>query len=137
MPFQITGERLTSLFRPRSVALVGASDKSAFSQIAYRNLVQFGLAERTYLVSRRGTPTHGQPTVTSCAQIGEPVDVAYLMVPQAGLLEALDDAAAAGIRNACVLSSCYGDAGGGGPAGHAQLTRHAGRICIVPLGPEQ
>ena len=95
MPYQITGERLTSLFRPRSVALVGASDKSAFSQIAYHNLVTFGFAERTYLVSRRGTQTHGQPAVTSCAQIGEPVDVAYLMVPQAGLLEALDDAAAA------------------------------------------
>src|SRR5712671_3727588 len=29
MPFQITGERLTSLFRPRSVALVGASVKAA------------------------------------------------------------------------------------------------------------
>jgi len=91
MPYQITGERLTSLFRPRSVALVGASDKSVFSQIAYHNLVQFGFREHTYLVSRRGTQTHGQPTVTSCAQIGEPVDVAYLMVPQAGLLEALDD----------------------------------------------
>jgi acyl-CoA synthetase (NDP forming) len=85
MPDQITGERLTSLFRPRSVALVGASDKSAFSMLAYRNLVRFGFGDRTYLVSRRGTQTHGQPTVTSCAQIGEPVDVAYLMVPQAGL----------------------------------------------------
>jgi predicted CoA-binding protein len=111
MPYQITGERLTSLFRPRSVALVGASDKSVFSQIAYHNLVEFGFADHTYLVSRRGTQTHGQPTVTSCAQIGEPVDVAYLMVPQAGLLEALDDAAAAGIRNACVLSSGYAEAG--------------------------
>ncbi len=37
MPYQITGERLTSLFRPRSVALVGASDRSAFSVLAYRN----------------------------------------------------------------------------------------------------
>ena len=111
MPDHVTGERLISLFRPRSVALVGASDKSAFSQIAYHNLVQFGFREHTHLVSRRGTPTHGQPTVTSCTQIGEPVDVAYLMVPQAGLLEALDDAAAAGIRNACVLSSGYAEAG--------------------------
>ena len=87
MPSQITGERLTSLFRPRSVALVGASDKSTFSMLAYRNLVEFGFGAHTYLVSRRGAETHGQPTVTSCAQIGEPVDVAYLMVPQAGLLE--------------------------------------------------
>ncbi|HWM97276.1 MAG TPA: CoA-binding protein, partial [Streptosporangiaceae bacterium] len=135
MSFQITGERLTSLFRPRSVALVGASDKSAFSQIAYHNLVQFGLAERTYLVSRRGTPTHGQPTVTSCAQIGEPVDVAYLMVPQAGLLEALDDAAAAGIRNACVLSSGYAEAGEAGRAAQAELARHAAGLGMVLLGP--
>src|SRR6266571_305543 len=136
MPFQITGERLTSLFRPRSVALVGASDKSAFSQIAYHNLVQFGLREHTYLVSRRGTPTHGQPTVTSCAQIGEPVDVAYLMVPQAGLLEALDDAAAAGIRNACVLSSGYAEAGEAGRAAQAALAAHAASLGMVLLGPE-
>jgi succinyl-CoA synthetase beta subunit len=34
MPFRITGERLTSLFRPRSVALVGASDKPAFALTA-------------------------------------------------------------------------------------------------------
>ena len=135
MSFQISGERLTSLFRPRSVALVGASDKSAFSQIAYHNLVQFGLRERTYLVSRRGTPTHGQPTVTSCAQIGEPVDVAYLMVPQAGLLEALDDAAAAGIRNACVLSSGYAEAGEAGRAAQAELARHAAGLGMVLLGP--
>ena len=46
MPYQITGERLTSLFRPRSVALVGASDKSVFSQIAYHNLVEFGFADQ-------------------------------------------------------------------------------------------
>src|SRR6266516_1582091 len=131
MSFQITGERLTSLFRPTSVALVGASDKSAFSQIAYHNLVQFGFAERTYLVSRRGTPTHGQPTVTSCAQIGEPVDVAYLMVPQAGLLEALDDAAAAGIRNACVLSSGYAEAGEAGRAAQAELTDGV-PVCSIP-----
>src|SRR5690348_2601893 len=135
MPYQITGERLTSLFRPRSVALVGASDKSVFSQIAYHNLVEFGFADHTYLVSRRGTPTHGQPTVTSCAQIGEPVDVAYLMVPQAGLLEALDDAAAAGIRNACVLSAGYAEAGEAGRAAQAELARHAAGLGMVLLGP--
>src|SRR4029077_566131 len=128
-------DRLTSLFRPRSVALVGASDKSTFSVLAYRNLVEFGIGERTYLVNRRGAETHGQPTVTSCAQIGEPVDLAYLMVPQAGLLEALDDAAAAGIRNACVLSSGYAEAGEAGRAAPGELARHAAGLGMVLLGP--
>jgi acyl-CoA synthetase (NDP forming) len=135
MPTEITGERLAGLFRPRSVALVGASDKSTFSLLAYRNLAAFGLGPRTYLVNRRGVPTHGQPTVTSCAQIGEPVDVAYLMVPQAGTLAALDDAAAAGIRNACVLSSGYGEAGPAGRAAQDELAAHAGSLGMVLLGP--
>src|SRR5579859_1304915 len=135
MSSDITGDRLTSLFRPRSVALVGVSDKSAFSMIAYQNLVRFGLADRTYLVNRRGAETHGRPTVTSCTQIGEPVDVAYLMVPQAGTLAALDDAAAAGIRNACVLSSGYGEAGEAGRAAQAELAAHARSLDMVLLGP--
>jgi acetate---CoA ligase (ADP-forming) len=132
---QITGERLTSLFRPRSVALVGASDKSAFSLLAYRNLVEFGLGDRTYLVNRRGATTHGRPTVTSCAYIGEPVDVAYLMVPQAAMLEALHDAAEAGIRNACVLSSGYAEAGDAGRAAQAELVAHAASLGMALLGP--
>ena len=135
MPAEITAERLTSLFRPRSVALVGASDKSTFSLLAYHNLVQFGFAERTHLVNRRGAQTHGRPTVTSCAEIGEPVDVAYLMVPQAGMLAALDDAAAAGIRNAAVLSSGYGEAGEEGRAAQAELVAHADALGMVLLGP--
>ena len=135
MPYQVTAERLTSLFRPRSVALVGASDKSVFSLLAYRNLVDFGFGAHTYLVSRRSTETHGRPAVTSCAQIGEPVDVAYLMVPQAGIPEALEDAAAAGIRNACVLSSGYAEAGPAGQAAQDELARHAAGLGMVLLGP--
>jgi acetate---CoA ligase (ADP-forming) len=131
----ITGDRLTSLFRPRRVALVGASDKSAFSRNAYENLVGFGFGDRTYLVNRRGAQTHGQATVRSCGQIGEPVDVAFLMVPQAGTLEALDDAAAAGIRNAVVLSAGYGEAGPAGRAAEAGLVAHAESLGMVLLGP--
>jgi acyl-CoA synthetase (NDP forming) len=134
-PSQITGARLTSLFRPRSIALVGASDKSVFSMIAYGNLVEFGFADHTYLVNRRGAVTHGQPTLRSCAEIREPVDVAFLMVPQAGTLEAMSDAAAAGIRNAVVLSSGYGEAGAAGRAAQAELVAHAESLGMVLLGP--
>jgi acyl-CoA synthetase (NDP forming) len=128
-------DRLDSLFRPRSVALVGASDKSMFSQFAYRNLVESGFGERTYLVNRRGTPTHGQPTVRTCAEIGEPVDVAFMMVPQAATLDALSDAAAAGITNVVVLSAGYAESGPAGIAAEAELLAHAQALGMVVLGP--
>jgi acyl-CoA synthetase (NDP forming) len=135
MPMVITPGRLDSMFRPRSVALVGAADKSMFSGNAYQNLVDFGLGGRTYLVNRRGVPVHGRSSVTSCQAIGEPVDVALMMVPQAGTLDALADAAAAGIRNVIVLSSGYGEAGAPGRAAQDELVSAAERLGILVLGP--
>ncbi len=135
MTLEITPSRLESLFRPRSVALVGAADKSIFSQLAYRNLDDFGFADRTYLVNRRGAVTHGRSTVTSCGQIGDPVDVAFMMVPQAATLDALSDAAAAGIRNAVILSSGYGETGQEGRAAEVELVAHARSLDMLLLGP--
>jgi acyl-CoA synthetase (NDP forming) len=131
----ITAQRLGSLLRPRRVALVGAADKSGFSRMTYRNLVEFGLGEHTYLVTRRGARTHGRPTVTSCTQIPEPVDLAFMMVPRAGTLDALSDAAAAGIRHALVLSSGYADAGPAGLRAQAELVARAEELGILLAGP--
>ncbi len=61
--------------------------------------------------------------------------MAYLMVPRAGMLEALSDAAAAGIRNAVVLSSGYGEAGAAGRAAQDELAAHAESLGMVLLGP--
>jgi acetate---CoA ligase (ADP-forming) len=130
-----TAQRLGSLLRPRTVALVGAADKSCFSLVAYRNLVEFGLGEHTYLVNRRGAPAHGRATVTSCTLIPEPVDLAFMMVPQAGTLDALNDAAAAGIRHALVLSSGYADAGEAGLRAQADLVARAEALGILLAGP--
>jgi acetate---CoA ligase (ADP-forming) len=131
----ITPQRLGSLLRPRSVALVGAADKSDFSREAYRNLVDFGLGEHTYLVNRRGVRTHGRATVTSCTEISERVDVAFLMVPRSGTLAALSDAAAAGIRQALVLTSGYAEAGEAGRLAQAELVAHAHALGVLVAGP--
>jgi acetate---CoA ligase (ADP-forming) len=127
--------RLQSLFRPKTVAIVGASEKSLFSSIAWHNLVEFGFSEHAHLVNRRGARTHGQPTVTSCAELPPDVDVAFLMVPQSGTLDALREAAAAGIHNAVVLSSGYAEAGPAGRSAQAELVRTAHELDMVVLGP--
>ncbi|GGN80596.1 acetate--CoA ligase family protein [Nocardia rhizosphaerihabitans] len=131
----ITPERLSTMFRPRSVALVGAADKSTFSRYAFENLVRFGMLDRSFVVNRRGVDVHGHPSVKTCQDIGEPVDIALLMVPQAGTIDALHDAAAAGIRNAVVLSSGYGEAGEAGRAAQQELVDVANSLDMTLLGP--
>ncbi|MGV2385974.1 MAG UNVERIFIED_CONTAM: hypothetical protein LOD86_12010, partial [Thermobifida fusca] len=56
----VTPQRLREFFHPRSFALIGASDKSTFSALLYRNLVAAGHGEVTYLVNRRSDQVHGR-----------------------------------------------------------------------------
>jgi acyl-CoA synthetase (NDP forming) len=135
MSIEITPERLRTLFRPRNVALVGASNKSNFSLGTYANLTNFGFNDRTFLVNARGAETHGQPTFTTCEAIGEPIDLAHMMVPQARTLEALTEAATAGVHNAVILSSGYGEVGAAGIAAQNELVAHAESLDIALLGP--
>ncbi len=123
------------MFSPRSVAIVGASDKSAFSKGAFRNLVSFGLADKTFLVNRRGAVVHGKESFKTCSDIGAPVDVAMMILPQQSCVAALEDAAAAGIRNVVLLTSGYGEAGEEGRIAEQELFEACSRLDISLLGP--
>src|ERR1700744_3721619 len=76
---------LTAMLRPRSIALVGATDRSRWSQNTFDNLVNRKYAGAIHLISRRGGIVHGRQAATSCVALGEPVDLALLMVPQAAV----------------------------------------------------
>lgn len=131
----VTPQRLREFFRPRSFALVGASDKSTFSALLYRNLVAAGHEEATYLVNRRAERVHGRRAHASCQDIGRPVDLAFVMVPAAAVGEALRDAAAAGARGALVLSSGFAEAGEEGRRRQQQLVDLAAELDLLLLGP--
>ncbi|WP_424138285.1 acetate--CoA ligase family protein [Roseomonas chloroacetimidivorans] len=126
---------LQSFFRPRAVALVGATDRSAWSRTAYDNLTALGFPGRVHLVRRGGGSAHGQAAAASCAAIGEAVDTALLMLPAHVLEEALDDIAAAGIANAVLLSGGLAETGGEGAALQARIAARAADRGMRLLGP--
>jgi acetate---CoA ligase (ADP-forming) len=127
--------QLTSLFRPSRIAIVGASDKSYFSRQIVANLDATGFASRLYLVNARAGVAHGRPTVPSLGDIQERVDLVFTMVPQPATLDVLTDAAAAGIRNAVVMSSGYAEAGAAGAEAQRELVACAERLGLLVLGP--
>lgn len=130
-----SGNPLSSLFRARSVALVGATDRSIWSTAAFANFERVGFTGRVHLVSRKGGLVHGLPSATSCAAIGEPVDVALLMVPEQATADAFADMNAAGIRNAVMLTSGFAEIGAEGAAKQEALLAAARREGVTLLGP--
>jgi predicted CoA-binding protein len=97
-------ERLHTLFEPRSIALVGASDKSTWSLMIHVGLTQGGFDGKVYYINPRNPTVHGQPTVARLTEIEEPVDLCYIMVGTDAVLPVIQDMIAAGIHNAVVLT---------------------------------
>jgi acyl-CoA synthetase (NDP forming) len=126
---------LAQLFRPRSIALIGASDRNPFSQMAADNLERFGFSGPVHMVNPRGAPAHGRRAFSSCRYIGEPVDAAYLSVPQAEVMNALEDAVAAGIRNFVLVSSGFAELGGAGAELQSRLEQLIRTEGLNLLGP--
>lgn len=126
---------LDRFFRPRSVALVGATDKSTWSQLIHANFGAMGYTGEVWLVNKRGTPAHGQQAVTSCRDLPAIPDIAYIFVPTEAVGDAIEDVAEAGIRNALVLSSGYAEAGVEGTRKQQALIDYARGRGVKLLGP--
>lgn len=124
---------VAALLRPRSVAILGASDRSRWSALAFENLRSF--SGRVHLVSRRGGVVHGQVAAESCATIGEPLDLGLILVPAPAVPESLSDLADAGARSAVILTSGYAELGGEGAHLQRVLAEMASKAGIRLLGP--
>lgn len=108
--------RLAGLLQARSIAIIGASERNAYAISAVNNLRAIAFSGRLHLVNQRGGMVFGQEAHTGVAAIGEPVDLAYLCVPLSGVLDAMRECVAAGIRNYVVLTSGFAEVGGDGVA---------------------
>jgi acetate---CoA ligase (ADP-forming) len=126
---------LKRLFYPQSIALVGASERSPWSQLLHANIQRVGFAGRVYAVNKTGAAAHGYPGYLSCKEIPETVDAAYLLVPLEAALDAFDDIVASGIKSAVILTSGFAEAGAEGAALQDELTRRARAAGVTFLGP--
>jgi acetate---CoA ligase (ADP-forming) len=126
---------LQRLFNPRSIALVGASEKSTWSQMLHANFQRVHFGGEIYAVNKGGVNAHGYPGSTSCAAIGKPVDVAFVFVPLDAVMEAIEDLIAAGIRAAVILTSGFAETGPAGAALQDRLVQRALAAGLVILGP--
>ncbi|QYC44042.1 succinyl-CoA synthetase subunit alpha [Nonomuraea coxensis DSM 45129] len=124
-----------ALFNPRSIALVGATDKSGWSVSTLLNLRTHGFPGPVHLVNPRGGVVHGQPAHRSLTDIPEPVDLAYVMVPTPAVLGVIEEGAKLGIRAYVVLTAGFGESGEAGARMEAEVAAFAREHGLTLLGP--
>ena len=127
---------LDSLFRPRSVAVIGASsdpNKIGGRPIAF--LKRAGYAGAIYPVNPSAASVQELPAFASLAAIGAMVDQAIIALPGKAVLGALKECAATGVRVVQVFSAGFGEGGEAGLREQAQLRETAGAGGMRVLGP--
>jgi acetate---CoA ligase (ADP-forming) len=130
-----TPEQVRQLFNPRSVALIGATDKSRWSLNTFANLQLHGFAGPVYLVNPRGIEVHGQPSYARVADLPGPVDLAFVMVPTSAVLSVLAEVAEHGIPSAVLLTSGFAEVGEEGAELERQVADLARSRGLTILGP--
>jgi acyl-CoA synthetase (NDP forming) len=131
---QVSPELLRSFFHPKSIALVGATDNSGWSQNVFTNLLAFS-GRAPYCVNPGYQVVHGQPAYQSLRDLPGPVDLAFVMVPASLVSSVAEEAAEAGIQHLVVLTSGFSETGLEGAVLEQQLLAIARRHRLTILGP--
>ena len=130
-----TTERLREFFAPQSIAIVGASDTSGWARFVALSSTAIGFTGPLLPVHPRHATALGRPAVPSLRDLAEPADLAFIMAPTHAVESVLQDAGAAGVRNAIVLASGFREAGPEGRALEDRLVACARDQGVTLLGP--
>jgi acetyltransferase len=127
---------IEALFKPKSVAIVGASprDGSVGNNIV-RNLIDRQFAGPIYPVNPRYDEICGLKTYGSLQDIGERVDAVFIAVSAEAGLDIVKQAASIGARALLLNATGYADAGQEGAARQAELAALAAAHNIAVCGP--
>jgi acyl-CoA synthetase (NDP forming) len=133
---------LTPLIAPRSVAVIGASQRTPSSlgreprgNRVIRNLRNFGFPGRVVAVNPKYSEVMDCPCYPDLASIPEPVDCVVLAVPNRYVPDLLEDAAAAGVRAGVVFAAGFAEIGGEGKARQERLEALSRQRGLLICGP--
>ncbi len=127
---------LHTFFRPRGVAVIGASSKpNKLSYGVLHNLATHGYDGPVYPVNPKGGEILGLTVYTSVADVPDPVDLAVIILPPELSIQTLEACGERGIRAAVVVASGFGELGAGGEEREAKLLDVAERYGMRVIGP--
>ena len=135
-PAIVSAAALNSLFKPASVAVVGASTNPVkVSGRPIGLLKRAGFAGPVYPVNANAAEVQGLKAYPNMAAIPGPVELAIICVPAAQVLEAADACIAKGVKVLVIFSSGFAEVDAAGRAMQEQLRARAAAAGVRVLGP--
>jgi acyl-CoA synthetase (NDP forming) len=127
---------LNALFRPRSVAVIGASaTPGKWGCTIMENILAAGFKGPVYPVNPKAGTMHGLDAYGSLRDVPDNVDLAIIGVPAAHVAAAVDDCVAKSVGAAVIVTAGFGEVGGDGTAMEKDVLRRARNGNLRLVGP--
>lgn len=127
---------LDGIFRPRSVAVVGASRREgSIGRQVVANLIASGFQGPVYPVNPKAEVVLSVPAFPSVRAIRGPVDLAVLVVPPDAVLRAAEECGKKGVKGLVVITAGFREIGGVGVEREEKLKAIAKRYRMRVIGP--
>ncbi|HMW53105.1 MAG TPA: bifunctional acetate--CoA ligase family protein/GNAT family N-acetyltransferase [Rhodocyclaceae bacterium] len=127
---------LTPLFEPRSVAIIGASEREmSLGNVLVRNMLDAGFKGKLFAVNPKHEEVLGVPCYKSVEDIPQRLDLAVITTKADRVPAIVDACGRAGTKSVVVLPSGFSDAGPRGRMLEKNTVENARRHRIRLLGP--
>lgn len=129
---------LTPFFNPQGVALIGASrDPAKLSNAILRNLLDpaTGYPGPVYPVNPKAGEILGMRCYPDIAAVPDPVELAIVVVPAAGVPSTVEACGKRGVKAAVIISGGFREVGEAGASRERQVVEVARRYSLRVMGP--
>jgi acyl-CoA synthetase (NDP forming) len=127
---------LDSLFRPRSVAVIGASTKDlSIGNRVIKNLIDFGFTGAVYPINPSADEVRGIKAYKSILDCPDNIDVVHMVIPAKFVPQAVEDCGKKAVKHIIINSGGFSETGTEGAAIEKDFLARAQRYGIRILGP--
>src|SRR5262245_47022941 len=135
MPTEAGTVTLTALLAPRSVAVLGASERASVGRGMVEALERIGFAGAIYPINPKYQTVAGRNCYATLRELPQPPDVVSFCIRNDGVVENLRAAAERGARAAVIYDSGFGEIGGSGATLQAEIVGICREAGISLCGP--
>jgi acetate---CoA ligase (ADP-forming) len=127
---------LTALFNPKSVAVIGASNREgSVGHAVFTNLLLNEYTGTAYPVNPKDHSVTGVRAYPSVLDLPEPVDVAVIVVPSAVVPHVTEDCGKKGVKGLIIISAGFKETGAEGAQLENQVASIAKKYSMRMIGP--
>jgi len=129
-------DSIDAIFNPRTVALIGASNKAGkMGYVFMKNLVDGGYQGKIYPVNPGEDVVFGLKAYPSVKEVPVEVDLAVVVVPAPAVPKVMGECSEKGVKAAVVITAGFSEAGEEGKKLEKQLVEAAKKGGVRVVGP--